>query len=311
MCKISYKERVDGTLSCKITTSCPYGVVVYKLSDLSNAHAELPSQSNYSQMVCCTGVPGLSNQCSGNYQTVLKLSSLTNAHVEKNTQDNYPESACLHVPENGIVEVGYKADDCEGYDTTLGSISSVSNSHVGDADAYPVKICATALVAGTISFNISNNSLGFGTLSTENSRFATNDGYGSEDEFAAHTVSASTNGFGGYTIYVQGPTLTNVSEPTETITSIGEFAAPPLAGTEQFGIRVTALGGNGDSVSPYDDPILYAYGADQFTSDDIANDPDNDDVATVYSLYYLANMSGGTTQGDYSTSLTFIIVSNF
>jgi hypothetical protein len=43
------------TLSCTITTSCPSGVVIYRMSGTTNAHAELPSQTNYSQLVCSSG----------------------------------------------------------------------------------------------------------------------------------------------------------------------------------------------------------------------------------------------------------------
>ena len=310
-CLITYKERVDGTLSCKTTTSCTSGVVVYRMSDLTNAHAELPSQSNYSQMICCTGVPGLLNSCNGNYKTVLKFSSITNAHVEKNTQENYPEQACLQVPENGVLEIGYKADNCDGYDTILGSISSITNAHVGDKDAYPLKVCATGLVAGTITFSISNNTLGFGILSAYNPKFATSNGQGSENEISGNKITASTNGTGGYTIYVQGDTLKSNSNPEFSISAIGETPALPIAGSEQFGIRVSSSGGNGGAFYPYNDSVLYAYYASSSTADDIAGDLDGDDIPTEFPIYYLSNISGGTEVSDYSTNLTFIVVSNF
>ena len=310
-CIITYKERVDGTLSCKVTTSCSSGITVLKMSDVSNAHAELSSQSNYPYVICCTGVPGLLNQCTGNYETVLKLSSATNAHVEENTQNNYPEQACLQVPENGIIEIGYKAESCDGYDTILGSISSITNAHIGDADAYPLKICATGLVAGTITFSISNNNLGFGILSAYNPKYATTNGQGSENEIYGNKITASTNGTGGYTIYVQGDTLRSNSNPDFTIDPIGGLPTIPGAGNEQFGIRLSSSGGNGNPLYPYDDSILYAFNATQTTSDAIAEDPDGDDIPTEYSIYYLSNISGGTEVSDYSTSITYIVASNF
>jgi hypothetical protein len=52
------------------------------------------------------------------------------------------------VPSGGSVSVGYQATNCNGYDTTLGSMSATDNSHVGNAAAYPsIQICASA--AGT------------------------------------------------------------------------------------------------------------------------------------------------------------------
>lgn len=138
-----------GTLSCTVTTSCPSGVVIYRMSDVSNAHAELPSQSLYTQLVCCSGVLNLSNSCTFPSETAVKLSSTTNAHVEQNTQTNYPESACLSVPTGGTVSVGYQSSNCSGYDTTLGSMSATTNAVSGDASAYTTKICASMTSVAT------------------------------------------------------------------------------------------------------------------------------------------------------------------
>jgi len=134
-----------GTLSCSVASSCPDGVVVFRMSDTTDAHGELPSQSNYGQLVCCQNVYGLGNACSGTYATVIKLSDVTNAHAEIGTETNYPDSACLDVPAGGSVTVGYQATDCAGYDTTVASMSTAdTNAHLGDAAAYPNKICASA-----------------------------------------------------------------------------------------------------------------------------------------------------------------------
>lgn len=143
-----------GTLSCSVTTSCSSGVVIWRMSGTSNAHAELPSQSNYSHLVCCSGVTGLGNTCSGTYATALKLSGSTNAHSEQSSQNNYANSACISVPSGGSVTVAYQANNCTGYDTTLGSMSGITNAHVGDGTAYTIKICATAAAAGTITTDI-------------------------------------------------------------------------------------------------------------------------------------------------------------
>ena len=137
-----------GTLSCSVTasSSCS-GTVIYRLSSSTNAHAELPTQANTnynSNVVCCTNVIGLGNSCAGTASTSLKLSSTTNAHVEQNTQANFTNNACISVPSGGSVTVGYQANDCTGFDTTLGSMQNATNSHVGDTTAYVTKICATA-----------------------------------------------------------------------------------------------------------------------------------------------------------------------
>ncbi len=145
------KIAVAGTLSCTLSTTCT-STVVLKMSSSTNAHAELPNQSNYSQLVCCTGVLGLSNSCSGSYQEVLGLSSSTNAHVETNTNSNYSTSSCLSVSA-GSVTVAYQSSNCSGYDTTLASINNTTNSHVGAPATYSTKVCATAS-SGALSVDI-------------------------------------------------------------------------------------------------------------------------------------------------------------
>ncbi len=146
-----------GTLSCTVSPSCT-GTTVLKISDLTNAHAELPNQSNYTNLICCSGVTGLGTSCTGKFVTVLKLSDTTNAHVEQNDQVSYVMPACLSVA-GGSIALVYQANNCTGYDTTLGSISGTTNAHIGDATAYPTKICATASVSsGTLTVDVVDSS---------------------------------------------------------------------------------------------------------------------------------------------------------
>jgi hypothetical protein len=310
-CIIYYREKADGTLSCEVTTSCTEGVVVYRMLDATNSHAELPDQTNYSNLICCTGVLGLANSCEGNYKAVLNLSSATNAHVEQGDLSNYSEKACLRVPNNGILEVGYQEDDCNGYDTMLASMSSGTNAHVGDTGAYSTKICATSLVADTLSFNISHNNVGFGVLNALSTRYATNDTNGSSEEAVAHTITASTNNVSGYSVLIQGATLKNTANSEMTIDALGDPGAAPQTGVEQFGIRVTASEGNGTAAAPYNHATNYAFGATDSTPDVLATNLGGDDVATIYSIRYMANIYGITEIGTYSTELTYLIVSNF
>ena len=135
----SFTTTASG-LACLITTVCS-DTTIFKLSATTNAHAEMPSQANYTKYVCCSGT-GLGTSCSGNYDTVLKLSGLTNAHVEKKTQANYANSACISVT-SGTVLCDYSTD-CSllGADyTCLASISGDTNAHVGDCNAYATKVC--------------------------------------------------------------------------------------------------------------------------------------------------------------------------
>lgn len=157
-----------------------------------------------------------------------------------------------------------------------------------------------------LTFSISSNSVGFGTLSPLSNRYATSDGLGSSSETEAHTISAATNGSGGYIITVQGPSL---SSPYHTITSIGGTNTAPNPGTEQFGLRTNVTSGNGTVTSPYA-ASGFAYGADANTVSQIASGI-GDGSTTTYSVRYLGDINSMTSAGNYSTALTYIVTGSF
>lgn len=156
-----------GTLSCSVTTATACtspSVVIFRMSGSSNAHAELPSQSTpayANNVVCCNGVSGLGNSCSGTFATVLKLSGITNTNAHVQQSGSYTQSTCISVPSWGSVSVGYVAGDqscTPTYDTTLASMPTATNSHIGDTTAYSgasnYKICATAAVGFSTAIEI-------------------------------------------------------------------------------------------------------------------------------------------------------------
>ena len=131
---------------------------------------------------------------------------------------------------------------------------------------------------------------------------------GTTTEAAAHTIDASTNGANGYGITIQGTTLTSGGP---TITAIGGTAAASTVGSEQFGLRMTASGGNGSVSAPYNDTTpKWAFDTGSFP-DQVASDGDGDDVTTTYSAYYIGNISANTEAGAYNATLTYVITANF
>jgi hypothetical protein len=299
-----------GTLSCSVTTAAACtGTVIWRMSGATNAHAELPSQANAAyanNVVCCSGVTGLGNACTGTFATALKLSGVTNAHSEQNSQVNYANNACISVPSGGSVSIGYQATNCTGFDTTLGSMSAVTNAHVGDGTAYTTKICATAAeaVAQTLTFSISDTIIGFGTLSASAARFATGDEAGSATEVEAHNLSASTNAVNGYIITVDGNTLTSGGN---TINAIGCTNTASSPGTEQFGLRMTATG-TGVVQAPYA-ATGFAFCTTSFP-DDVASGV-GDGTTTTYSVRYIANIATLTEAGNYTATLTYVATATF
>ncbi len=301
-----------GTLSCSVTTAAACtGTVIWRMSGATNAHTELSGQTTAayaSNVVCCTGVTGLGTSCAGTFATVLKLSGTTNAHSEQNSQANYANNACISVTSGGSVSVGYQSTNCTGFDTTLSSMSGTTNAHVGDGTAYTTKICGTAAAgaAQTLTFSISDNSIGFGTLSVSAARYATGDTAGSGTDAAdAHTLSASTNATGGYVITVNGATLTRGSF---TIAAIGATAAASSPGSEQFGARFIVNSGTGSATAPYN-TANWALDTTAFPDQVVSGTGDG--ATTVFGARYIANVSAPTEAGSYSATLSYVATATF
>lgn len=139
-------------LNCTVSNTQSLGTVVYKMSSLSNAHAELYTESNYLYNVSCEDVTGggvptgvnLNNNCDDIH--FLNLSSATNAHVERSDQGNYMEGICLSSDDATII-YGYETtQNCSdaGYQACLGTFSGDTNAHVADCvtEPYGNYICA-------------------------------------------------------------------------------------------------------------------------------------------------------------------------
>jgi hypothetical protein len=161
--------------------------------------------------------------------------------------------------------------------------------------------------ADSLSFSLSHNAVGFGTLDKNTTRYATNDLAGTTTQTEAHTLTASTNASSGYSITVQGTTLTSGAH---TIDALGATNTTPTTNTEQFGIRATVSGsGNGTVSAPYA-ASGFAFDTASFP-DQIASDPDGDDVSNTYSIRYVGNIAGTTEAGNYTATLTYVVTAGF
>lgn len=303
-----------AALSCSVTTAAACtDTVLLRLSGSANAHAELPSQSTATydnDVVCCSGIVGLGNSCSGNNSSFIKLSGVsgTNSHVEETSQSNYSINACISSSYAGdVITTGYQTSNCTGYDTTLFSMASTpTNSHVGSPASYTNKVCAK-IVPQSITFNISDSSAGFGNLSSAGLRYATANGVGSATDAVSYTVDVSTNASSGYGLYVRGDPLKNGAA---TITAIGGSNTTPSAGNKAFGIRADASGGLGVVSTPYDG-AGFAYDATNTTATSVANASSGNGVTTTYSIHTVATIDSLLDPGNYSTNLTYIVTANF
>ena len=168
----------------------------------------------------------------------------------------------------------------------------------------------SATVSQTLTFSISDNAIAFGTLSTSAARYATNT-TGSNTDVVAHTLAVATNGSTGYTITVQGPTLTSLQHVGDTITPLASATASS-PGSSQFGIYATKAGtgaASGAVTAPYATASSFAYTGTSAPAQ-IAS-ASTTSATETYSLHYLANISPVTPAGTYTTNLVYISTANF
>ena len=203
---------------------------------------------------------------------------------------------------NPTASGGYTISLAAGDDSGDISVSIIDNDVV----------FITADVTETITFAIDDNDVGFGNLTAANARFATGDepyGANGPTSTSAHDMTVYTNGSTGYEITYFGATLTNQSGDTiPAVTITGDEDG--TLGTEQFSIGFTT-DNNATIVSAYDqeDPTFnYSFVEDTLTPFVYETGPS--ELETI-SAFYLANISGVTPAGTYSTSITYVATANF
>lgn len=308
-----------AALSCSVTTTCTTpSIVAFRMSSTTSAHAELASQANYTQLVCCTASgASLGNSCSGTFATVLKLAATTNSHVEQNTGVTYGNSACLSAGSGFSVSVGYQASNCSGFDTTLASMSAASNAHVGTSTVYTTKICSS-IAANSLTFLTDASTETFpahtpGTLVATSSILSvttTNTtGFNITVQRASATGMMSLGGSGVTFI----PDKTDWTAPAATTTAGPATASTTQPNTLQFRIRSagTDFPNYASSWWGLDDTVANAlFGGISSTSQTIINRSTAAPATTT--AYVLYNLNAPVTQqtGTYSGSMTYTATAN-
>ncbi|MCA9351987.1 hypothetical protein KC866_01155 [Patescibacteria group bacterium] len=192
---------------------------------------------------------------------------------------------------------------------------SISGSN-GDTGSITVpildddQILVTATVDQALTFDVrdsddDDNAVGFGSLSSGSITYANTGGTGSGSEVAngSSQFLASTNATGGYTVNVEGETLTSGSDTITAMTS----AAAPTAGQEEFGLSVDVVSGTGTVSTNY-------AGTNYYLNPGVADTvvTQTGPVSTeTYGVNYVANIDGSTEAGTYTTTLTYTMTANF
>jgi len=229
-----------------------------------------------------------------------------------------PSSGTGQVAAGGCMEVRIGSTASGGTDVVTNPITPgvyrvTTGGTFGDSGFTDVVIIGEDVVTVTanvdqhITFSITGTDVDYGLATTQATRYATPGAGsgGSSVETVGNTFRASTNALTGYTITVQGvpPTAFNLNtlDPIGTTSSIG------IPGIEQFGIRLSAVGGSGTVLAPYNDVFpqkKYAYGG-TLSASSVVGSPASS-VDTVYSVYYMANIHESTPGGNYEANFDYI-----
>ncbi len=176
---------------------------------------------------------------------------------------------------------------------------AVDNGTVAASTAGQITV--TASVDETLTFTLTSATVALGTLTTSTTGSGTN------------TMTAATNATSGYSITVNGTTLTSGAN---TITALAAQTASTQA-SSQFGINLkdnatpnvgteVSGGGSGTATANYGTIDQYRF----VTGDSVASAsaPTNSNTFTVS---YIANIAGSTAAGSYTTVLTYIATATF
>ena len=219
-----------------------------------------------------------------------------------------------------------------GNDATTGgtgAVSAIVNGAVDDDDTIVVggafadsgtlivdlitddQVSVTATVDPTLTFTVSDTTIGFGSLSASAARWATGDTNGSAtDSAAAHTMTVATNAQSGYVLSYSGATLTSGAN-TIDVAAITDDADGTQA-SEQFGLGIST-GGTSTVATGYDHNATpanrdWAFVASTTTTIVSRTTPT---ATETISAFYLANITGITEAGAYSTTITYIATGTF
>lgn len=194
-----------------------------------------------------------------------------------------------------------------------GTTTLVLSGTFGDSGTAGMSIIAddqvviTATVAPTITFTVSDTTIGFGTLSSSVTTYANGATTGTTTGGTpAHNLTVATNATGGYIVSYNGATLTSGAN-TVDVASLTDSTGTP--GTEAFGLSI-ATNGNATITSGY----AYAGSPDwkwvASTTTTLITETGPTDTET-FSMHYLANIAGSTQAGAYTTTTTYIATGTF
>lgn len=208
----------------------------------------------------------------------------------------------------GANQINNQTEAQNNSDSTIDITSGAS-----DVGSLSVEVIAddsvnvTASVDPSITFSISDTTIGFGTLTTGAARYANGAATGSASVTPAHTLSAGTNAATGLAVTYNGALLTSASNNIDAATITGDADGVP--GTEQFAISFDDNGSTFTMVSAYDEASNNSSFVAGVTTQILSTSAPV--ASTSVDAHYLANIAANTPAGSYSTDITYIATGTF
>ncbi|MFH0853356.1 MAG: hypothetical protein V1853_03025 [bacterium] len=199
-----------------------------------------------------------------------------------------------------------------------GTQTSVKYVNVGRSDASGGDLISATHVSNvncnnttnwdfdSITFSISDTTVGFGALTSADARYADGDATGSDIKTSAHTMTVRTAADSGYNVTYYGSTLTSGGDTID----VGDINGVEggASGSEEFALGMTT-DGNATIATGYNAGTdYYTFVAGATTS--FASEAGST-AAEIFSMYYIANIRSDTEAGSYSTDITYIMTGQF
>ena len=218
---------------------------------------------------------------------------------------------CVDIAQAGTPTALLGTDDTAGsHAITIKTNTGAADVDTGDAIIHLVaddQVAVSASVSASLSFSISDTTIGFGTITTDTIRYATGDTNGADSAPVANlpvNLIASTNSTSGLTITVSSANA-GLSGPATIAAAASTAVTSTTEGYGVYGKGAASLtiheGFNNDTISD----VAVTTSAQTFAS--TTGTVNNGDV----DLAIKAGISGTTAAGSYSDTLTLICTGNF
>ncbi|MCF7866311.1 LamG domain-containing protein [Candidatus Woesearchaeota archaeon] len=195
---ISFQNSLaDITCNLQSTASCTDDILLTLQSDtggINNSHVNYVNQTQYANSMCCSSTTqNIGTECNEKADSMLYLYALTNSHIQDPEDDSlnprYTYSTCVN--SLGTSYCTLSESSCPASYECMGSMANSegnnnTNAHLGDCNAYNLKICCFLNSIPTQDIPILNSSTGINNTNDDLNIY-----YQNENDADSHSINWS------------------------------------------------------------------------------------------------------------------------